>query len=220
LTDEQRVPHAALVAFAAPLLCCACASIGASSAGTEAPEAPAVVQPGAPGQPGRALPPGDLSVLLPPYTAADVQFMHGMIAHHAQALEMVALVPSRSASESLRSMALRMEISQRDEIELIERWLRTRSESMPTHDVGMMPGMLSPAQMESLRRASGGEFDRLFLELMILHHEGAITMVETLFATSGAGQDSEIFQFASEVEADQRMEIDRMSGQLRAGGAR
>jgi uncharacterized protein (DUF305 family) len=117
-----------------------------------------------------------------------------------------------------------MEISQRDEITFIERWLRARGEPLPEMHAGMpmsmMPGMLTPEQMERLRTARGEEFDRAFLELMIQHHEGAITMVETLFATSGAGQDSEIFRFASDVESDQRMEIDRMSGQLQAWSAR
>jgi uncharacterized protein (DUF305 family) len=117
-----------------------------------------------------------------------------------------------------------MEISQRDEIAWIERWLRYRAEPMPeTHhgmDMPLMPGMLTPAQMDSLHAASGAEFDRLFLELMIQHHEGAITMVESLFATSGAGQESETFQFANDVQVDQRIEIDRMRGLLQPGGGR
>ena len=145
--------------------------------------------------------------------------MHGMIPHHAQALEMVALAPTQAGSEAVRAMALRMEISQRDEIALIERWLRARGESTTMmHDMGMMPGMLTPEQMDRLRSASGVDFDRLFLEGMIQHHEGAVTMVQTLFATSGAGQDSEIFQFANDVETDQKIEIDRMTGLLRTGG--
>jgi CubicO group peptidase (beta-lactamase class C family)/predicted outer membrane protein len=185
-----------------------------------------IVQPGAPGQPSRALPPGDFAVTrdVVRHTEADVRFMHAMIPHHAQALEMAALVPTRAAGEAVRQMALRMEISQRDEIAWIERWLRYRFEPMPEAHHGMdmplMPGMLTPAQMELLRAARGAEFDRLFLELMIQHHEGAITMVETLFATSGAGQESETFQFANDVEVDQRMEIERMSGLLRAEGGR
>jgi uncharacterized protein (DUF305 family) len=140
-----------------------------------------------------------------------------MIPHHGQALEMVALVPPRTTSEAVRAMALRMEISQRDEIGLIERWLRSHGAEMPAHgDHTMMaPGMLTPEQMDQLRAARGAEFDRLFLESMIRHHEGAITMVRTLFATSGAGQASEIFQFANDVEVDQRIEIDRMSALLR-----
>ena len=181
-----------------------------------------VVQPGAPGQPGRVLDADAVRGAVPAHTEADVHFMHGMIPHHAQALEMVALVPSRATSEAVRAMALRMEISQRDEIGLIERWLRSRGEPLPDHaEHGMiMPGMLTPEQMERLGEARGAAFDRLFLESMIQHHEGAITMVRTLFATSGSAQDSEIFQFANDVETDQRIEIDRMRGLLDQGGGR
>ena len=184
-----------------------------------------IVQPGAPGQPGRALPPGGFAVTREVrHTQADVRFMHAMVPHHTQALEMAALVPARAAGEAVRQMALRMEISQRDEIAWIERWLRFRAEPMPElhhgMDMPLMPGMLTPAQMDGLRAARGTEFDRLFLELMIQHHEGAITMVQSLFATSGAGQESETFQFANDVEVDQRMEIERMGGLLGAGGGR
>jgi uncharacterized protein (DUF305 family) len=134
---------------------------------------------------------------------------------------MTALVSSRAAGEAVRQMALRMEISQRDEIAWIERWLRARGEPMPeAHHAMAMPGMLTPEEMDLLREARGEEFDRLFLESMIRHHEGAITMVEGLFATSRAAQQSEVFQFASEVESDQRMEIDRMSALLQTGGGR
>ncbi len=181
-----------------------------------------VVQPGAPGQQGRAVDAAAIATAAPRHSEADVHFMHGMIPHHAQALEMTALVPSRASSEGVRAMALRMEISQKDEIGLIERWLRSRGEPLPDHAGHMMtmPGMLTPEQMERLRSARATEFDRLFLESMIQHHEGAITMVRTLFATSGGAQDSEIFQFANDVETDQRMEIDRMQALLDQGGGR
>jgi uncharacterized protein (DUF305 family) len=181
-----------------------------------------VVQPGAPGQPVRTLGADAARGAGPAHTEADVRFMDGMIPHHAQALEMVALVPARATSEAVRAMALRMEISQRDEIGLIERWLRSRGEPVPEHaGHGMvMPGMLTPEQMERLDGARGEAFDRLFLESMIQHHEGAITMVRTLFATSGSAQDSEIFQFANDVETDQRIEIDRMQALLDQGGGR
>lgn len=191
----------------------------ACAGGSSAP----LVQPGAPGQPARAVSVAAARAAGPAHTEADVHFMHGMIPHHAQALEMAALVPSRSASEAVRAMALRMEISQKDEIGLIERWLRDRGEQVPAHAdhaMTMAPGMLTPEQMQRLRAASGEAFDRLFLESMIQHHEGAITMVRTLFATSGGGQDSEIFQFANDVETDQRIEIERMRALLREGGGR
>ncbi len=177
------------------------------------------MQPGAPGQSARVVD-ADAARANPAHSEADVHFMHGMIPHHGQALEMVALVPSRTTNEAVRAMALRMEISQRDEIGLIERWLRSHGEDMAMHGDHMMmaPGMLTPEEMDQLRGASGDTFDRLFLESMIRHHEGAITMVRTLFATSGAGQASEIFQLANDVEVDQRMEIDRMRALLQGGG--
>jgi CubicO group peptidase (beta-lactamase class C family)/predicted outer membrane protein len=183
-----------------------------------------LVQPGAPGSPSRVLAAGDMATAgATRVTEADLRFLWRMIPHHEQALEMTALAAERAVGEPVRAMALRMQISQRDEIALIEQWLRARNAPVPEahqgHATTPMPGMLTPEEMERLRSARGAEFDRLFLELMIRHHEGAITMVEELFRSSGAGQISEIFQLASEIEADQRMEIDRMQ-RLLQGGAR
>ena len=197
--------------------------------GTAAATTVPLVQPGAPGDPSRTLRPEEVARAGgPDPTAADARFMARMIPHHAQALEMTALAAERAASPVVRSMALRMQISQRDEIALIEQWLRENgTDAALAHVNGhgadgqaapMMPGMLSPEQMRELASARGPQFDRLFLELMIYHHEGAITMVEELFATSGAGQVSQIFQLASEVESDQRMEIDRMQQLLQESG--
>jgi uncharacterized protein (DUF305 family) len=146
--------------------------------------------------------------------------MQGMIGHHAQAIEMTALRPTRSTSEALRLLALRIELSQADEIKAMEAWLKARGEAVPDahahHAAGavLMPGMLTAAEMRRLGEATGQAFDRLFLELMIKHHEGALVMVERLFATPGAGQESEMFAFASDVVDDQRIEIDRMSALL------
>ncbi len=160
------------------------------------------------------------------YTEADVHFMQGMIPHHAQALQMTALVGERSESKAVQQMALRMEISQRDEIGLMARWLQERGEDIPpsttmahtAHSgempMPMMPGMLTPQQMAQLRAAKGRDFDRLFLEFMIQHHQGAIVMVRDLFTARGGGQESEIFQFASHVDADQMAEIQRMQSVL------
>jgi uncharacterized protein (DUF305 family) len=187
---------------------------------SDEPAATRVVQPGAPGQPGRTLSPTERSQL-PPHTQADTQFMQHMIAHHAQALEMTALVPDRAESGELPLLARRIETSQRDEIAQMQRWLTDRGEETPgphAHHAGLdavMPGMLTPEQLSQLARARGHEFDRLFLEFMIKHHAGALIMVEELFAQPGAGQESEIFSFASDVEADQRMEIDRMGAMLK-----
>jgi uncharacterized protein (DUF305 family) len=192
---------------------------------SSAPSAgPAIVQPGAPGTAGRVVAAPDVGFASPSHTEADVHFLHMMIPHHAQALEMTALAAQHAASDVVRQMALRMQISQRDEIAWIERWLRARGEPMPeAHHAGAMapmPGMLTPEEMDLLRAARGEEFDRLFLGSMIRHHEGAITMVEGLFATPGAGQQSEVYQFAADVESDQRMEIDRMAAVLGTGGGR
>jgi len=192
------------------------------------PEAPAV-RPGAPGEAPRdaaetALP------APPPHTEADVRFMQDMIHHHAQALQMAELVPERTEREDLRRLALRIHTSQADEIAMMQRWLRERGEEAPDPDAddhaghhghhghahhghgdhGEMPGMLTPRQMARLAAASGRAFDRLFLQAMIFHHEGALTMVEDLFAAEGAGQDADVFAFASHVDADQRAEIIRM----------
>jgi len=183
--------------------------------------APAIVQPGAPGTASRVVSPesaADLSKV--GYTAADVKFMQGMIHHHAQALDMVALVADHTSRDDMRKLAQRIEISQADEIKMMQRWLEARGQEVPGphahHMAGapLMPGMLTPDEMAQLAAAKGPEFDRLFLEGMIKHHGGALTMVQELFATPGAGQESEMFAFASDVDADQRMEIDRMQGML------
>lgn len=143
--------------------------------------------------------------------------MQAMIGHHAQALEMTALVASRSDREDMRLLARRIEVSQADEIKLMQRWLTARGEAVPSehahHAPGatLMPGMLSPEEMDRLAAAKGTAFDRLFLEAMIKHHHGALTMVRDLFAQAGAGQEPEIFAFASDVDTDQEIEIERMA---------
>lgn len=159
----------------------------------------------------------------PRHSEADVRFVTGMIGHHAQALEMTAVVRERATRDDIKLMAERIEVSQRDEIAMMERWLRARGHPVPSADSGhahhgaghaQMPGMLTAEEMQRLRAATGAEFDRLFLELMIRHHEGALAMVAELFGTPGGGQESEVFHIASEVDADQRMEIDRMRTML------
>lgn len=162
------------------------------------------------------------------WVEADVRFMHHMLVHHAQALVMTALVPSRSARADVRLVAERIAISQRDETALMERWLRTRGESVPTaaghahhgaaamndgaHAATMaaMPGMIAPAELRQLEAASGAAFDTLFVRFMIRHHDGALTMVKGYLATPGAAQEPAIFRFASDVDADQRAEIRRL----------
>jgi len=184
---------------------------------------PPIVQPGAPGEATRVIAveeATDLSQVQ--YTAADVRFMQGMIGHHAQALEMAALLPSRTSREAMTLLARRIEVSQADEIAMMQDWLKRRGEPLPdphahhAHGAALMPGMLTPEEMGRLANAKGVAFDRLFLEFMIKHHEGALVMVKELFATPRAGQEAEIFAFASDVDADQRMEIDRMGAMLAA----
>jgi uncharacterized protein (DUF305 family) len=174
---------------------------------------PPIVQPGAPGEPSRTVTADEAVELARTRTSsADVRFMQRMIAHHAQALEMTALLRERTTREDMRLLARRIELSQADEIRLMRSWLRARGQEFAAaHDHDAMPGMLRAEEMMRLAQAHGDAFDRLFLELMIKHHDGALTMVNDLFASPGAAEDSEIFSFASDVEADQRMEIRRMS---------
>lgn len=161
------------------------------------------------------------------HTPADVQFMQDMMHHHAQALEMTALVRARSETRAIDLLARRIEITQKDEIAWMRDWLEQRDESVPHIEmhgshadapdtVALMPGMLTEEQMSKLAAASGADFDRLFLEFMIQHHEGALTMVKELFSTDGAAQATDVFTFAAEVDADQRSEIGRMQSVLDA----
>jgi uncharacterized protein (DUF305 family) len=184
---------------------------------------PVIVQPGAPGEPSRPISAADAAgASRIQVTPADIRFMQGMIGHHAQAVEMAGLVPTHTSSEDLRKLAERIDVSQRDEIAFMTSWLRARGQDVPSphamHKSGAtaMPGMLTPEEMSRLAAASGPVFDRLFLQGMITHHGGALTMVHDLFATPGAGQDPEVFAFASDIDADQRMEIDRMRAMLDA----
>jgi uncharacterized protein (DUF305 family) len=151
------------------------------------------------------------------YRLADVKFMQGMISHHAQALEMAALLPSRTNREDMRLLGQRIDVSQADEIKMMQVWLRDRGQIVTDldthhrhHDASLMPGMLTKNELARLEAATEKEFDRLFLEFMIKHHEGALIMVQALFSSPGAGQETEIFSFASDVVSDQRMEIYRM----------
>jgi uncharacterized protein (DUF305 family) len=216
------VKRAAVSVLVVALLTSACHSANVSQASVEAgPTQP--VQPGAPGEPSRTISPADATDLSKvQFTAADVRFMQGMIGHHAQAVEMVAMIPSRTTDPAMLALGKRIDVSQVDEIKMMQSWLAARRQEAPDehamhmmHDDMLMPGMLTAAEMDRLRASTGKEFERLFLEGMIKHHAGALTMVEELFATPGAGQDSEIYAFASDVDADQRMEIIRMGVMLK-----
>ena len=204
--------------FRVAILCIA--AVPACHATGSPTAAPPIVQPGAPGQETRVIQAAQaVDTSKVGYTAADVRFMQGMIGHHAQALEMAALLPSRTSREDMKLLALRIEVSQADEITMMRRWLEVRGQDVPGphahHAPGaLMPGMLTAAEMDRLAAATGPEFDRLFLEGMIKHHGGALTMVKELFASPGAGQEAEMYAFASDVDADQRMEIERMGAML------
>ena len=162
------------------------------------------------------------------YTPADVQFMSGMIYHHAQALLIAGWARSHGASPSVQTLCDRIVASQTDEINLLSRWLSDRNEAVPhvdpEHmmmpgmgggDMHMMPGMLTPEQLARLDRARGADFDQTFLQFMIQHHEGAVTMVNELFAR-GAGEENPVYKMASSVFADQTTEIERMQRMLAA----
>src|SRR5216117_3470722 len=198
------------------------------------PTPPVVVQPGAPGQPTRTLPPSTRATL-PPRSPKDVEFMQGMIMHHAQAVEMTALIETRTENKELRLLGARISHSQSEEIRFMKRWLEARGAptempmpkmsgmdmpgmNMPGMNMSsqpmLMPGMLTPKQMEALRKANGKEFDHLFLTGMIQHHNGALIMVKDLFDTAGAGQDAELFNFTTDVDTGQRAEIRIMQGLL------
>jgi uncharacterized protein (DUF305 family) len=199
-----------------------CSTARAQQAG---PVAPVVVQPGAPGKPSKRLPPS-ATAKLPPWSQAEVEFMRGMIMHHSQAVEMTALISSHTENKELRLLGARISSSQSDEIKLMRRWLAARGEpvsmtmpgmrnmDMAHHPMALMPGMLTPEQMEVLRKAKDAEFDHLFLTGMMQHHNGALRMVKDLFDTAGAGQDAELFDFATDADNTQRAEIRIMQTML------
>ena len=203
-------------ALALFLLCAAGAACRSAAGGGE----PAIIQPGAPGQANRTISAEaatDLSKVQA--TAADIKFMQGMIGHHAQALEMTALIPDRTSRREMALLNQRISVSQADEIEMMKTWLQKRGQEIPAEHhhhtaEGFMPGMLTPEQMTELANAKGEHFDQLFLKYMIQHHQGALTMVDELFKTPGAGQEGDINAFAADVDSDQRMEINRMRALL------
>lgn len=184
---------------------------GCTDQPTAAERQPVIVAPGGPGDPGRILTEVPEPALGETHSILDVHFVHSMIAHHEQALEMTALVADRSTREDIILFARRIELSQAAEIARMEDWLAARGE--PARDAAVHPagtvGMLSPEQLAELAAARGNAFDRRFLELMILHHEGALTMVEQLRAVGG-GQEAELFEMVNSIDADQRIEIARM----------
>lgn len=201
----------------------------------QSPQSPPIFQPGAPGAAARIITPGEAVALSrSTFTAADVAFMQHMIVHHAQAVEMVGLLETRGASPAVKLLGRRIALSQQAEMDLMRDWLTQRGQplamagmdhagmdhsahaghAMPASDIPVMPGMLSPAQMQTLAAASGPAFDRLFLEGMIQHHQGALDMVDALLANPGAAEDPLLSDFTISVVSDQSTEILRMQSIL------
>jgi len=198
------------------------------------PSGVSIVQPGAPGHSNKTLTPETATSAPRKPSEADIQFMQGMIMHHSQAVEMTELLRTRSKDKEVQALGKRISISQTDEMAYMKQWLTDRGEPISAHgsmdmagmdmagmdhmDMGpmpMMPGMLTPAQMKALAAATGPEFDHLFLTGMIQHHTGALTMVKDLFKSPGAGQDPQLFDFASDVDNTQQAEIDIMRHMLK-----
>ncbi len=206
----------------------------AQQAAPPAQGAPAIVQPGAPGTANKTLSPRAAAAgeALKAPSKADVDFMQGMIMHHSQAVEMTELLKTRTKDPAMLELGKKIDVSQTDEMRWMKQWLTDRgfpisNDPMAGMDMKgmdmkgmdmsmpMMPGMLTSAQMDALRKASGAEFDHLFLTGMIQHHSGALVMVKEMFATAGAGQDPQLFDFASDVDNTQQAEIDIMRHMLK-----
>jgi uncharacterized protein (DUF305 family) len=223
MRQSMKAGQLALVLGAGALLAgCQTMGYGQGAQPTQSGPPPVVVTVGKPGEASTtsSMSSAPKATVLP-YAEGDVKFIQGMITHHAQAIEMVNLLKTRTDSESMRMMALRIEVSQNDEIGWMRRWLDERKQPQPSEHAhhmpgGMMPGMLSTEEMQKLSEAKGVDFDRLFLEGMIKHHMGALIMVEELLKSPGAAQQPDMFDFASHVDSDQRMEIARMGQMLQA----
>jgi uncharacterized protein (DUF305 family) len=230
LVKRALLPEALLVAGCAVWCMSAVPSNCQQNTGKDAP----IVQPGAPGKSSTILTQATATAEAAPHepSAADVTFMQGMIMHHSQAVEMTALLMTRSQDKKVHALGERINVSQTDEMNFMKRWLQERGkplaeghamdmsgmnmagmehmDHMDMSAIAPMPGMLTPQQMDALRKATGPTFDHLFLTGMIQHHTGALTMVKQLFATQGAGQDPQLFDFANDVDNTQLAEIDIM----------
>ena len=191
--------------------------IGYASVNAEVP----ILQPGAPGDPTKELDPETaIAIADSSYTAADVEFLQGMIVHHYQAFLMSEMAPSRTNNQTILDLAGRIDASQIDEIDFMENWLTERGKSVPdptqtghSHHHKMM-GMATPEQMNKLEASNSTDFDRLYLNLMIRHHDGAIDMVDRLNEFPGSAYDPQLYEFVTDLENDQAVEIERMNGIL------
>jgi uncharacterized protein (DUF305 family) len=223
---QSRIWHAANCVVTAAFVV-----TGGSACGSGGPQPTPRPEPSQQGASSEAKPPAWIARMdadgRPKFSAADVEFLQGMIHHHAQAVLMAAWAPSHGASSAIAELCARIVVAQRDEIGFMQRWLREHQQTVPSADsahflmagmdMDLMPGMLTAAQLQELDKARGKEFDRLFLQYMIMHHRGAIAMVDKLFSSPGATQDGFMFKFASDVDADQSAEIERMARILTSG---
>ncbi len=219
--------------FRSSLVCLALLAAGTAAAFGQTPAQPEnsvpLIQPGAPGKPDKILTEATTAGTGQQRpTDADVRFMQGMIMHHNQAVEMVALMAGRTKNTKLLEFGQRISISQTDEVKFMKRWLTYRDKpltemgdmagmghmDMSHMEMPMMPGMLTPKQMDALRKAAGPKFDQLFLTGMIQHHTGALTMLDDLFRTPGAAQDMQLFDFTADIGVTQQGEIDAMRNML------
>lgn len=219
------MPLRSSLVFAALLSAAAAAAFGQAQAQSE--NSVPLIQPGAPGKPEKILTEATTAGTGPQHpTDADVKFMQGMIMHHNQAVEMVALMPGRTKNPKILALGQRISISQTDEMKFMKRWLTYRDKPidemgdmpgmnhMHRMDMPLMPGMLTPKQMDALRKANGARFDHLFLTGMIQHHNGALIMVKDLFDTPTAAQDPQLFDFTADIGVTQQGEIDAMRNML------
>ncbi len=190
-----------------------------------------IIQPGAPGAESKVISPSAVPKVPLRYSKPDVEFMQGMIHHHQQAVEMTAMMPSRTHNKALLKLGQRITISQSDEIKFMRSWLEDRGQAVPMEHEHMghmaghnmmdmstmapMPGMLTPEQMKALAAAKGARFDYLFLTGMIQHHTGALTMVQDLFNSAGGGTDTQLYEFATDVDNTQTAEIAIMKSMLK-----
>jgi uncharacterized protein (DUF305 family) len=220
--DTRRAWRTGTGLTAAALFAFACASGGSKPPAERSPSQPTA---GANAQPPAWIAKMDSGRVR--FSPADVEFLQGMIHHHAQAILMSGRAPTHDASPAIRELAARIIVAQRDEIVFMQRWLREHKQEVPDADTShftmagmdmkLMPGMLTPEQLKFLDESRGKDFDRAFMEFMILHHQGAISMVQKLFASEGATQNEYVFRFASDVDADQSAEIERMRRMLASG---
>jgi uncharacterized protein (DUF305 family) len=213
--------------YGVPVVATLCSLAGVSQQAQQ--PSPAIIQPGAPGTANKTLSKdaATASEAFKQPSKADVDFMQGMIMHHNQAVEMTEILKTRTKDPEIMEIGHKIDVSQTDEMRWMKQWLTDRGfpisgDSMAGMDMKgmdmsmpMMPGMLTPAQMDALRKASGPEFDHLFLTGMIQHHTGALQMVKDLFNNPGAGQDPQLFDFASDVDNTQQAEIDIMRHMLK-----